>query len=93
MSEDDEVPTELPGSTGRSEIYSDKSWTLAEGTEVARLRRRFSFVSQEAFAPDSLVRKAPCLCTHRTEGVTRSEGREGANGDGSGDRAEYGHHM
>ena len=34
----------------RSEIYSNESQHLAEGTEVARLRRRFSFVSQQALS-------------------------------------------
>ena len=32
----------------RSETYSNDSQNLAEGTEVARLRRRFSFVLQQA---------------------------------------------
>ena len=34
----------------RSETYSNESQHLAEGTEVARLRRRFSFVSQQALS-------------------------------------------
>ena len=34
----------------RSEIYSIESQHLAEGTEVARLRRRFSFVLQQALS-------------------------------------------
>ena len=34
----------------RSEIYSNESQHLAEGTEVARLRRRFSFVLQQALS-------------------------------------------
>ena len=34
----------------RSERYSNVSQHLAEGTEVARLRRRFSFVLQQAFS-------------------------------------------
>ena len=33
-----------------SEIYSNQSQHLAEGTEVARLRRRFSFVLQQALS-------------------------------------------
>ena len=61
----------------RSETHSNESQHLAEGTEVARLRRRFSFVLQQALhsarvtisadrgwrlrAPDSSVRKARCL--------------------------------
>ena len=58
----------------RSETYSNDSQHLAEGTEVARLRRRFSFVLQQALsfrtrhhlcrqgvalaAPDGPIRKA-----------------------------------
>ena len=34
----------------RSETYSNESQHLAEGTEVARLRRRFSFVVQMALS-------------------------------------------
>ena len=34
----------------RSEIYSNESQHLAEGTEVARLRRRFSFVLQQVLS-------------------------------------------
>ena len=34
----------------RSEIYSNESQHLAEGTEVARLRRRFCFVLQQALS-------------------------------------------
>ena len=34
----------------RSETYSNESQDLAEGTEVARLRRRFSFVLQQALS-------------------------------------------
>ena len=34
----------------RSETYSNGSQHLAEGTEVARLRRRFSFVLQQALS-------------------------------------------
>ena len=34
----------------RSETYSNESQHLAEGTEVARLQRRFSFVSQQALS-------------------------------------------
>ena len=36
--------------THRSETYSNDSQHLAEGTEVARLRRRFSFVLQQALS-------------------------------------------
>ena len=61
----------------RSETHSNESQHLAEGTEVTRLRRRFSFVLQQAFhsarvtisadrrwhlrAPESSVRKVRCL--------------------------------
>ena len=34
----------------RSETYSNESQHLAEGTEVARLRRRFSYVLQQALS-------------------------------------------
>ena len=34
----------------RSETYSNESQYLSEGTEVARLRRRFSFVLQQALS-------------------------------------------
>ena len=34
----------------RSEIHSNESQHLAEGAEVARLRRRFSFVLQQALS-------------------------------------------
>ena len=34
----------------RSETYSNESQHLAEGTEVARLRRRFSFILQQALS-------------------------------------------
>ena len=34
----------------RSETYSNESQHLAEGTEVARLRRRFSFFLQQALS-------------------------------------------
>ena len=34
----------------RSETYSNESQHLAEGTEVARLRRRFSFIIQQALS-------------------------------------------
>ena len=34
----------------RSETHSNESQHLAEGTEVARLRRRFSFVLQQALS-------------------------------------------
>ena len=43
-----------------SETYSNDSQHLAEGTEVARLRRRFSFVLQQALS----FRKRHHLCRH-----------------------------
>ena len=85
----------------RSETYSNESQHLAEGTKVARLRRRFSFVLQQALSfrtRHHLCRQGVALAStrqphlqgpasvqaHRTEGVTRSEGQEGANGSGVG---------
>ena len=85
----------------RSETYSNESQHLAEGTEVARLRRRFSFVLQQALSfrtRHHLCRQGVALPStrqphsqgsvsvqaHRTEGVTGSEGQEGANGVGGG---------
>ena len=81
------------------EIYSNESQHLSEGTEVARLQRRFSFVLKQALIPHAssslqtgggacehptaMFAKGPVsVHAHRTEGVTESEGREGANGDG-----------
>ena len=83
----------------RSETYSNESQHLAEGTEVARLRRQFSFVLQQALSfrtRHHLCRQGVALAStrqphsqgpasvqvHRTEGVTGSEGQEGANGVG-----------
>ena len=85
----------------RSETHSSESHHLAEGTEVARLRRRFSFHLQQALSfrtRHHLCRQGVALGStrqlrsqgpvsvhaHRTEGVTGSEGREGANGIGGG---------
>ena len=57
----------------RSETYSNESQHLAEGTEVARLRRRFSFVLQQAL----LFRTRPSLqtgdgaCEHPTAPFAR----------------------
>ena len=82
----------------RSETYSNESQHLAEG---ARLRRRFSFVLQQALSfrtRHHLCRQRVALAStrrphsqgpasvqaHRTGGVTRSEGQEGANGVGGG---------
>ena len=64
---------------------------LAKGTEVARLRRRFSLVYSRHFhsvrftisadrgwrlrAPDSSVRKARCLNTERGRSGNRNGGR------------------
>ena len=83
----------------RSETCPYQSQHLAEETEVARLRRRFSFVLQQALSfrkRHHLCRQGVALAStrqrhsqgpasvqaHRTGGVTRSEGREGANGVG-----------
>ena len=85
----------------RSETCSNESHHLAEGTEVARLRRRFSFVLQQALSfrtRHHLCRQGVALAStrqphsqgpaflqaHRTGGVTRSEGQEGASGVGGG---------
>ena len=85
----------------RSETHSNESQHLVEGTEVARLRRRFSFVLQQALSfrtRHHLYRQRVALQStrqlrsqgpasvqaHCTEGVTGSEGQEGANGVGGG---------
>ena len=85
----------------RSETHSNKSQHLVEGTEVVHLRRRFSFVLQQALlfhTRHHLCRQGVALAStrqlrsqgpvsvqaHRTEGVTGSEGQEGANGVGGG---------
>ena len=82
--------------------HTNESHHLAEGTEVARLWRRFSFVLQQALSfhtSHHLYRQGMALAStgqlrlqgpvsvhaHRTEEVTGSEGREGANGIGVGD--------
>ena len=86
--------------TGREKL-SNESQHLAQGTKVARFRRRFSFVLQQAL----LFRTRYHLCkqgialpgtrqlrsqgpvsvyAHRTEGITVSRGREGANRVGGG---------
>ena len=81
----------------RSDTHTNESQHLAEGTEVARLRRRFSFVLQQehsfrtrhhlcrhgmALASARQLRSQGPVSVHayRTEGVTVSERREGANG-------------
>ena len=93
----------------RSETHSNESRHLAEGTEVGRLLRRFSFVPQQALSfrtRHHLCRQRVALTStrqlrsrgpvsvqaHRTEGVTGSEGRKGANGvgGGNGDSNEVG---
>ena len=76
----------------RSETRSNESQYLAEGTEVARLRRRFSFVLQQALSsvrvPISADRGGACKHPTATfaqgKVITGSEGREGANGGGGG---------
>ena len=85
----------------RWETHCNEFQQLAEGTEVARLWRRFSFVLLQAFSfrtRHNLCRQGVALArtrqshlqgpasvqAHRTGGVTRSEGQEGANGVGGG---------
>ena len=80
--------------------HANESQHLAEGAEVGRLRRRFSFVLQQALSfrtRHHLYRQGVALAStrqvrsqgpvtvqaHRTEGVTGSEGQEGANGSGA----------
>ena len=92
----------------RSGTHSNEFQHLAEGTEVARLRRRFSFVSQQALSNRTrhhLCRQGVALAStrqlrlegpvsvqaHRTEGVTGSEGQEGADGVGGGNGDVNGH--
>ena len=83
----------------RSEVHCDEFQHLAEGTEVARRRRRLFFVLQLTLSfrtHHNLCRQGMALagtrqlCSqdpmsvheHCTEGVTGSEGEEGANGVG-----------
>ena len=82
----------------RSETHSNESQHLAEGTEVARLWRRFYLFYSRHFhsarvtisadkgwrlrAPDSLVRKARRLYKRIVPGVIGPEGQEGPNGVG-----------
>ena len=84
----------------RSETFSNESQHLAEGTEVARLRRRISFALQQALSFRTrrhLCRQrvalastrrphsqGPASVAHRTGGVTGSEGQEAANEVGGG---------
>ena len=86
----------------RSETHFNEFQHLAEGTEVARLRWRFSLVLQQALSSRMcyhLCRQGVALASIRqlrsqgpvvsvqarfTEGVTGSEGQEGANGVGGG---------
>ena len=86
----------------RSETHSNESQHLAERTEVARLRRRFSFVLAGTFIPHASLslqtEGGACghptaafaspvsVQAHRTEGATGSERQEGANGVGGGNR-------
>ena len=81
----------------RSETHSHESQHLAEGTEVARLRRRFSFVLQQALSfrtRHHLCRQGVALtstrqpCSQGPASVlahrTGGVGQEGANGVGGG---------
>ena len=72
----------------RSETHSNESQHLAEGTEVARLRRRFSFALQQALS----FRTRHHFCRHgdgagagTATGVEVNEGAQDGNGDGGGD--------
>ena len=84
----------------RSETYSNESQHLAEGTELARLRRRFPFVLQQALSfrtRHHLCRQGVALTSTRRPhsqgpasvqahrtGLTGSVGQKGANGVGGG---------
>ena len=79
----------------RSETRSNEPQHLEEGAEVARLRRRLSFVSQKALSfsrqrvalasTRRLYSQGPVsVYAHRTEGVTGPKEHEGANGVGGG---------
>ena len=84
-----------------SETHANESQHLAEGTEVARRRRRFSFVLQQTLsfgtchhlckqgvvlAGTRQLRSQGPVSVHAycTDEVSRSEGRERANGIGGG---------
>ena len=84
-----------------SEVHSEESRRLAEGTEIARLRRRFSFVLQQALSfrtRHHLCRQRVALTrTHHVRSPDTSpegnctdrnkpQGREGGAADGSGER-------
>ena len=81
----------------RSETHSDESQHLAEGTEVARLRRRFSFVLQQALSFRTryhLCRQRVALASTRqlrSQGPVSVQGHrtEGVAGPGTG-RSERG---
>ena len=71
-----------------SELHSEESWRLAEGTEVARLRRRFSFVLQQALSfrtRHHLCRQGVSLtslnCNNRTRVHERDRGTAVGNFD------------
>ena len=77
------------------ELANKRAKHRAEGTEVARLRRRLSFTLQQALsfrnatsslqAANRSVLKARCLCKRlASRGETGSEGKEGVNGDADG---------
>ena len=85
----------------RSEIHSNESQYVAEGTEVARLRRRFFLFYSRHFHFARVTSSAVALAStrqlrsqgpvsvhaHRTEGATGFEGQERANGVGGRDRS------
>ena len=71
-----------------SELHSEESRRLAEGTEVARLRRRFSFVLQQALSSRTrhhLCRQGVSLtssnCNHMTRLQERDRGAAAGNYD------------
>ena len=86
----------------RSETYSNESQHLAEGTEVARLRRRFSFVLQQALSfrtRHHLCRQGVTLASTRrphSQGPAsvrahRTGGITGSEGTGDGNGDGDGH--
>ena len=74
----------------RSETYSNESQHLAGGTEVARLRRRFSFVLQKALSfrtRHHLCRQGVALASTRqphSQGPASVQAHVDENGDGDG---------
>ena len=77
----------------RSETYSNESQHLAEGTEVACLRRRLSFVLQQALSfrtRHHLCRQGVALASTRrphSQGPASVQAHRDVNGHGDGDGA------